>query len=66
MEYNNLKVPNHVAIIVVGNGRWAKERGMTRSEGHKAGFENIKKLAKYIFSKGISVLSVYVFSTENF
>lgn len=66
MDYNNLKVPNHVAIIVDGNGRWAKERGMTRSDGHKAGFDNLKKLAKYVFSKGISVLSVYVFSTENF
>lgn len=66
MDYSKLKIPNHVAIIVDGNGRWAKERGMSRSEGHKAGFENLKKLAEYIFSKGISVLSVYVFSTENF
>lgn len=66
MDYSNLKVPNHVAIIVDGNGRWAKERGLTRSQGHDAGFDNLKKLAKYVFSKGISVLSVYVFSTENF
>lgn len=66
MDYSNLKIPNHVAIIVDGNGRWAKERGMSRSQGHDAGFENFKKLSKYIFSKGISVLSVYVFSTENF
>lgn len=66
MEYKELKVPNHVAIIVDGNGRWAKERGLSRSAGHDAGFENLKKLAQYIFSKGIAVLSVYVFSTENF
>ena len=66
MNYDNLKVPNHVAIIVDGNGRWAKERGLTRSAGHDAGFENLKKLAQYIFSKEIAVLSVYVFSTENF
>ena len=66
MDYSNLKVPNHVAIIVDGNGRWAKENGMTRSQGHDAGFDNLKKLSEYIFSKGISVLSVYVFSTENF
>ena len=66
MDYSNLKIPNHVAIIVDGNGRWAKERGLTRSQGHEAGFENLKELAQYIFSKGISILSVYVFSTENF
>lgn len=66
MDYNKLKIPNHVAIIVDGNGRWAKERGLSRSKGHDAGFENLKELAQYIFSKGISILSVYVFSTENF
>lgn len=66
MDYSNLKVPNHVAIIVDGNGRWAKEKGLSRSQGHDAGFDNLKKLSEYIFSKGISVLSVYVFSTENF
>ena len=66
MDYSNLKVPKHVAIIVDGNGRWAKEKGLSRSMGHNAGFDNLKDLAEYIFSKGISVLSVYVFSTENF
>jgi len=66
MDYSNLKVPKHVAIIVDGNGRWAKEKGMSRSKGHDAGFENLKNLSSYIFSKGISILSVYVFSTENF
>ena len=63
---NELKIPNHVAIIVDGNGRWAKERGMTRSEGHLAGFENLRDLSDYIFSKGTKILSLYVFSTENF
>ena len=66
MDYSNLKVPNHVAIIVDGNGRWAKEKGLSRSMGHNAGFDNLKDLAEYIFSRGIKVLSVYVFSTENF
>ncbi len=61
-----LKIPNHVAIIVDGNGRWAKERGMSRLKGHDAGYENLKKLGKYILSKGVKVLSLYVFSTENF
>lgn len=66
MNEKMLKIPNHVAIIVDGNGRWAKERNKTRSEGHLAGFNNIKKLSKYIFSKNIKVLSLYLFSTENF
>lgn len=60
------KIPNHVAIILDGNGRWAKKRGLNRSFGHKAGFENLKKLSKYIFKKGVTVLSVFAFSTENF
>ena len=66
MDYSNLKVPNHVAIILDGNGRWAKKRGLTRSMGHDAGFTNLKNISKYILSKGIKVLSVYAFSTENF
>lgn len=66
MDYSELKIPKHVAIIVDGNGRWAKERGMSRSRGHDEGLKNLKELAKYIYEKGISILSVYVFSTENF
>ena len=57
---------NHVAIIMDGNGRWALKRGLSRSMGHKSGADNLKKLVKYIFSKGIKVLSVFAFSTENF
>ena len=66
MDYSDLKIPKHVAIIVDGNGRWAKERGMSRLKGHDAGFENLKKISKYILGKEIKILSVYVFSTENF
>ena len=66
MDYSILKIPTHVAIILDGNGRWAQERGMSRSKGHEHGFENLKKLSEYIFDKGIKVLSVYAFSTENF
>lgn len=66
MNYHNLKIPNHVAIIVDGNGRWAKEKNLPRMKGHDEGFKNLKKLGKYILSKGIKILSVYVFSTENF
>lgn len=66
MNEHNLKIPTHVAIILDGNGRWAKQRGLSRSKGHEVGFENLKKLGEYIFSKGVKVLSVYAFSTENF
>ena len=66
MDYSSLKIPNHVAIILDGNGRWAKEKGLPRSMGHKEGFNNLKKLSKYILSKGIKIFSVYAFSTENF
>ena len=66
MNIENIKIPNHVAIILDGNGRWAKEKGLSRSKGHEAGFENLKQLSEYVFSKGTKVLSVYAFSTENF
>lgn len=62
----NLKIPNHVAIIVDGNGRWAKQRGLSRSKGHDAGLDNLKSISKYVFSKGTKILSLYVFSTDNF
>lgn len=66
MDYSKLKIPNHVALIVDGNGRWATEKGMNRSAGHKQGFLNLKKLTAYIFSKNIKCISAYLFSTENF
>lgn len=58
--------PKHVAIIMDGNGRWAKKRMMPRTYGHKQGSENLRKLSFYIFDQGIQVLSVFCFSTENF
>lgn len=61
-----MKELKHVAIIMDGNGRWAKKRGMPRSLGHKAGSENLRRLSFYIFDQGIEVLSVFCFSTENF
>ncbi len=66
MDYSKLKIPTHVAFIVDGNGRWATEKGKIRSEGHKQGFLNLKKLTAYIFSKNIKYISAYLFSTENF
>ena len=66
VDYSKLKIPTHVGIIVDGNGRWAKERGLTRLQGHDAGFENLRRLARYIQSRGVKYLSLYIFSTENF
>ncbi len=60
------KIPNHVGIILDGNGRWAQERNKDRSYGHKEGFKNLKTLTRYIFDRGVKILSVYAFSTENF
>ncbi|MBO6194709.1 MAG: di-trans,poly-cis-decaprenylcistransferase [Bacilli bacterium] len=60
------KTPNHVAIIMDGNGRWATEKGMVRTEGHKKGAETLEKLAVHILNSGTKYLSVYAFSTDNF
>ena len=59
------KLPRHVAIIMDGNGRWAKERGFSRNEGHKKGSEVVKKITNYAEKLGIEYLTVYAFSTEN-
>lgn len=61
-----LNIPSHVAIICDGNGRWAKERGLKRSMGHKQGAETLKKTALDIFKIGVKTISVFVFSRENF
>ena len=61
----DLKVPKHVAIIMDGNGRWAQKRGLKRTKGHQKGAETLRKLSDYIYDKGVKVLSVYAFSTEN-
>ena len=63
---NEQNIPRHVAIILDGNGRWATSRGLTRSEGHQAGFDNLKGISEYIIKRGVKVLSVFAFSTENF
>ena len=64
-NYMNNKLPKHIAIIMDGNGRWAKKRGMIRTEGHKKGVETLEKILKYSDKLGIKYLSVYAFSTEN-
>ena len=58
-------VPNHIAIIMDGNGRWAKKRDMIRTEGHKRGVQALERILKYSDEIGVKYLSVYAFSTEN-
>lgn len=62
----NLVIPNHVGIIMDGNGRWAERRGLSRSAGHKEGAETLTKICLYAESLGVKYLSIYAFSTENF
>ncbi len=59
------KIPQHIAIIMDGNGRWAKKRKLPRSMGHKAGVETIRKIVKESKRLGIKYLTLYAFSTEN-
>ena len=59
-------IPNHVAIIMDGNGRWATRQGLKRTQGHYAGYKRLKQTAMYILNKGVKYLSVFAFSTENF
>ena len=61
-----MEIPTHVAIIMDGNGRWAQERGLKRSEGHKAGGKTLERLLMHAKKCGIKYLSVYAFSTDNF
>ncbi len=61
-----MNVPNHVAIIMDGNGRWATKRGLKRSAGHLEGSKTLEKLAIHAYDMGVKVLSVYAFSTDNF
>ncbi|MCI9575888.1 MAG: isoprenyl transferase [Clostridiales bacterium] len=58
-------LPRHLGIIMDGNGRWAKKRGLPRSMGHRAGAANFKKIIRYCNSIGIECLTMYAFSTEN-
>ncbi len=58
-------LPVHVAIIMDGNGRWAKERGLSRQQGHRAGTENIRRIIRYLGERGVKYLTLYAFSTEN-
>src|SRR5579884_3782660 len=58
-------VPRHVAVIMDGNGRWAKARGKSRQAGHRAGTENIRRVIERFAARGVQYLTLYAFSTEN-
>lgn len=65
MEQKVQNVPKHVAIILDGNGRWAKKRGLPRNAGHMQGSKVVEKICKEAYNMGIEYLTVYAFSTEN-
>lgn len=64
-EQEKSGLPRHIAIILDGNGRWAKKRGLPRTAGHAAGAETFRKIATYCKNIGVEYLTVYAFSTEN-
>ncbi len=61
----NNRIPQHIAIIMDGNGRWAKKRGLPRNACHKAGAETFRRIAEHCNTLGVKYLTVYAFSTEN-
>jgi undecaprenyl diphosphate synthase len=65
IDGEELNVPEHVAVIMDGNGRWAKKRMMPRGYGHKAGAETVEQICEDAYNLGIKYLTVYAFSTEN-
>lgn len=65
MEEEKKSVPRHVAIILDGNGRWAKKRMLPRNAGHVAGSKNVEKICKAAWEMGIEYVTMYAFSTEN-
>ena len=62
---SEIKIPNHVAIIMDGNGRWAKERGLNRTAGHEEGAKTVRKITQYCSDIKVKYLTLYAFSTEN-
>ena len=64
-QEKNIAPPQHIAIIMDGNGRWAKNRGLPRTAGHAAGGEAFRRIANYCRTLGVKYLTVYAFSTEN-
>ena len=65
LDLSAVTVPRHVAIIMDGNGRWARQRGLPRVAGHRAGAENLRRIINACVEFGIKILTIYAFSTEN-
>lgn len=65
LDLTDLVIPTHVAIIMDGNGRWAKKRGLPRQAGHRAGAENLRRIINACVEFKIKILTIYAFSTEN-
>jgi undecaprenyl diphosphate synthase len=65
IDLSSLTIPNHVAIIMDGNGRWARQRGLPRQAGHRAGAENLRRIVRACVEFDIKILTIYAFSTEN-
>lgn len=65
LDLSKIKIPTHVAIIMDGNGRWAKKRHLPRQAGHRAGAENLRRVITACVDFGIKALTIYAFSTEN-
>ncbi len=64
-EFDPARVPRHIGIIMDGNGRWAKRRGLPRSAGHRAGIKVLEDIVEYADSIGVEMITAYAFSTEN-
>lgn len=65
LDLTGLSIPRHVAIVMDGNGRWARQRNLPRTAGHRAGAENLRRITSACVEFGIKILTIYAFSTEN-
>lgn len=65
LDLNGYIIPEHIAIIMDGNGRWAKKRGLPRQAGHRQGAENLRRIVNACVEFGVKILTIYAFSTEN-
>ena len=65
MAQSTLKIPHHLAMIMDGNGRWAEQRGLPRLAGHRAGAEAVRRMVEACAERGVGVLSLYAFSSDN-
>ncbi len=64
-DFDRMKIPEHIAIIMDGNGRWAKRQGVARSKGHEQGGKTVQRVIDFCIEKGVKWLTLYAFSTEN-